>query len=130
MNDSYADISICWDALVHRSALRTFLCTLSFRKISVASSRCWFSKILQVVSYRVSSIVDVPALRETRPSGTLYSLLRIPGKQWQVQDERDPVSIDEEEDSEERVNRGLGDDVCVEAVAEVDRVNVVAASPG
>jgi hypothetical protein len=29
----------------------TFLCTLSFLKISVASRRCWFSKILSKVSY-------------------------------------------------------------------------------
>jgi hypothetical protein len=28
----------------------TFLCTLSFLKISVASRRCWFSKILSTVS--------------------------------------------------------------------------------
>jgi hypothetical protein len=26
----------------------SFLCTLSFLKISVASSKCWFSKILQL----------------------------------------------------------------------------------
>lgn len=31
----------------------TFLCTLSFLKISVASRRCWFSKILYLVSMRL-----------------------------------------------------------------------------
>lgn len=41
---------LCWPILnaadAYRGKARTFLCTLSFLKISVASRRCWFSKIL------------------------------------------------------------------------------------
>jgi hypothetical protein len=34
----------------------TFLWTLSFLKISVASRRCWFSKILPVVSLPLTAV--------------------------------------------------------------------------
>jgi hypothetical protein len=94
---------------------RTFLCTLSFLKISVASSRCWFSKILSR-SACVPHNVD----------WSRGVLLSVPGQQRQIQDQGDPVSIDEEQESQEGVDSGFGDDVCVEAVAEIDGVDVVA----
>lgn len=53
-------------------------------------------------------------------------LLRIPGQQRQVQNERHPVAVDQEQDGQESVDAGLGDDVHVQAVAEIDRVDVVA----
>lgn len=53
-------------------------------------------------------------------------LLRVVSQQGQVQDECQPVSVDEEEGCQEGVNSGFGDDVHVEAVAEVDGVDVVA----
>lgn len=56
----------------------------------------------------------------------LHNLLSVPGKQWQVKDQGDPVPVDKEQDGQESVNGGFGDDVSVEAVAEVDRVDVVA----
>jgi hypothetical protein len=40
--------------------LLTFLCTLSFLKISVASKRCWFSKILPAVSTLLHAVVGLP----------------------------------------------------------------------
>ena len=53
-------------------------------------------------------------------------LLDIERKQGQVQDQGDPVTVDQEESSEQSMNGSLGDDVGVEAVAEVDRVDIVA----
>jgi hypothetical protein len=50
MNDSYVDqpmlLYLCVERRNDRASF-TFLCTLSFLNISVASRRCWFSKILQ-----------------------------------------------------------------------------------
>jgi len=57
--------------------------------------------------------------------GVLEDLLRVPGQEREVQDQRQPVAVDQEQESEESVNGGFGDDVGVEAVAEVDRVDVV-----
>lgn len=53
-------------------------------------------------------------------------LLCVPGQERQVEDERHPVAVDQEQNSEECVDTGLGDDVHVEAVAQIDRVDVVA----
>jgi hypothetical protein len=61
-----------------------------------------------------------------RAAQVVHVLLAVPGQQRQVQDERDPVSVDKEEEGQETVNGGLGDDVGVEAVAKVDGVDVVA----
>lgn len=55
----------------------------------------------------------------------LHNLLSIPGKQRQVEDQGDPVPVDKEQNGQESVNGGFGNDVSVEAVAEVDRVDVV-----
>lgn len=52
-------------------------------------------------------------------------LLNVKGKQRQVQYQRQPVSVDEEKQRQESVDSGLGDDVCVEAVAEINWVDVV-----
>lgn len=57
---------------------------------------------------------------------SVYSLLRVPCQQRDVEQQGNPVSIDQEERGQESVEAGLGDDVHVEAVAEVDRVDVVA----
>jgi hypothetical protein len=53
-------------------------------------------------------------------------LLAVPSQQRQVQNQGNPVSVDEEEEGQESVDGGFGDDVGVEAVAKVDRVDVVA----
>ena len=53
-------------------------------------------------------------------------LLRVPSNKWQIQEQRQPVAVDQEEHSQECVDAGFGDNVHVEAVAEVDRVDVVA----
>lgn len=57
------------------------------------------------------------------------ALLSVPGDQRQVEDEGQPVSVDEEQEGQECVNGGFGDDVGVKAVAEVDRVDVITRAP-
>lgn len=44
-------------------------------------------------------------------------LLDVEGDEGQVQDESDPVTIDQEKEGQESVDDGFGDDVGVEAVA-------------
>jgi hypothetical protein len=56
----------------------------------------------------------------------LHILLAVPSQQRQVEDERNPVSVDKEERSQKSVDGGFGDDVCVQAVTEIDGVDVVA----
>jgi hypothetical protein len=117
MKDSYV-VSVHCPRVPFCGACLTFLCTLSFLKISVASRRCWFSKILPR---------SVLFLRSTS-SLYVHILLCVPGQQRQVQDKRHPVSIDQKQDSQESVYGSFGDDVGVEAVTKVDRVDVIAAA--
>lgn len=55
-----------------------------------------------------------------------HALFRVPCQEGQVQHQSHPVSIDKEEEGQESVNGGFGDDVGVETVTEVDGVDVVA----
>ena len=57
--------------------------------------------------------------------GERYVLLGIIGKQRQIEYHGNPVSIDQEERGQKGVNSGFGDDVGVQAVAEVDGVYVI-----
>jgi len=52
-------------------------------------------------------------------------LLRIPRQERKVEENRKPVTVDQEKYGEKSVDGGFGDDVGVEAVAEVDGVDVV-----
>lgn len=54
-----------------------------------------------------------------------YPLLDVPSEEWQVEDQREPVSVDKEHEGQETMDSDFGDDVGVEAVAEVNRVDVV-----
>lgn len=56
----------------------------------------------------------------------LEYLLSVPGEEGKVENQRDPVAVDQEERRQQRVDRGLGNNVRVEAVAEVDGVDVIA----
>ena len=68
-----------------------------------------------------------PVSTSLLPSGSgLYALLDVVSKQRQVEDQRQPVSVDQEQERQESVDGDFGDDVRVEAVAEVYRVDVVA----
>lgn len=53
-------------------------------------------------------------------------LLDIPAEKGQVKDEWQPVSVDQEDKRQESMYGGFGDYVGVEAVAEIDRGDVVA----
>ena len=57
-------------------------------------------------------------------------LLRVPRDKRQVQEQGQPVAVDQEQNSQEGVDTGFWDNVHVEAVAEVDRVDVVAFEVG
>lgn len=59
------------------------------------------------------------------PNGNGDALLRIEDEQRQVQDDSKPVSVDDEQEGQESVNGGFGDDVGVETVAEINGVDVV-----
>lgn len=56
----------------------------------------------------------------------LYVLLDVVSEERQVEDQRNPVSVDQKQEREESVDGDFGDDVRVQAVAEVDGVDVVA----
>lgn len=75
------------------------------------------------------SVVDDPTIllvRRRYSKRIANVLLDVPGQERQVEDQRDPVSVDEEEEGQETVNGGLGDDVGVESVAEINGVDVIA----
>ena len=55
-----------------------------------------------------------------------HLLLDVPPEERKVEDQREPVSVDEEQEREESMDGNFGDDVGVEAVAEIDGVDVVA----
>lgn len=57
-----------------------------------------------------------------------HLLLDIPRQQGNVEDQRQPITIDEEQERQETVYSSLRDDVGVQAVAKIDGVNVVAIS--
>lgn len=65
------------------------------------------------------------AILRSQPRREWYSLLRVPGDERKVEDQWQPVSVDQEQEGQERLNGSLGDDVGVETVAELDRVDVV-----
>lgn len=52
-------------------------------------------------------------------------LLRVERQKRQVQHDGKPVAIDDEKEGQESVDGSFGDDVGIETVAEIDRVDVV-----
>lgn len=58
--------------------------------------------------------------------GVVDDLLDVPSEERQVENQRQPVTVDKEQEGEEAVDSGFGDNVGVKSVAEVDRVDVVA----
>ncbi len=81
-----------------------------------------------VVDDPVPDQVSIASARDpaVRTSGQNL-LLDVPGQERNVQEQRNPVSVDEEQEGEEAVYGRLGNDVRVEAVAKIDGVDVVAA---
>lgn len=71
-------------------------------------------------------LVGVQLARFLTGEGTILdALLDVPPHKREVQNQRNPVAIDEEEEGEESMDGGFGDDIGVEAVAQIDRVDVV-----
>lgn len=66
-------------------------------------------------------------LRSIQQMGVVNDLVNVVSEERQVEDERDPVAVDQEQEGEETVDGCFRDDVGVQAVAEVDWVDVVAA---
>lgn len=66
-----------------------------------------------------------PAAHSAMSCGHL--LLDVPGEKRQVQNQRHPISVDQKQKGHKSVDGKLGKDVGVEAVAEVGRVDVIAA---
>ena len=65
-------------------------------------------------------------LRERRQN----LLLGVEGQERQVQDNSEPVAVNDEEEGKESVNGSLGNNVGVKTVAKVDRVDVVTVGKG
>lgn len=66
-------------------------------------------------------------LRSIQQVGVVDNLINIIPQQRQVEDKRDPVAVDQKQKGEETMDGGFRDDVGVQAIAEVDWVDVVAA---
>jgi hypothetical protein len=65
-------------------------------------------------------------LRRIQEMLVLEDFLSVPSQQRQIQDKCHPVPVDKEQEGQESVDGGFGDNVCVKAVAEIDGVDVVA----
>jgi hypothetical protein len=116
---------------MHPTLYLTFLCTFNFLKISVASRRWALSTILVPTSVRFSILKQPPAPPRHRDSDLegMWSmgnvLLDVEYEQGQIEHERNPVPVDKEEEGQEAVDGSFRYNVCIEAVAEIDRINVV-----
>jgi hypothetical protein len=52
-------------------------------------------------------------------------LLDVECEEWQIEQKRNPVPVDKEQEGQEAMDCSFRNDVCVETVAEIDRINVV-----
>ena len=64
-------------------------------------------------------------LGRVQQMGVVDNLLDIPGDEWQVQNQWQPVSVDQEEERQEGVDGGFRNNVGVETIAKVDGVDIV-----
>jgi hypothetical protein len=64
-----------------------------------------------------------------RPEVEYNSLLSVEGKERQVQNDSQPIPVNHEEESQESVNSGFRDDVGIQAVTEINRVDVITVQP-
>ena len=60
--------------------------------------------------------------------GIRYSLLGIPCEERQVEDSRNPIAINDEEESKKSMYCGFWDNIGIQTVAELDRIYVVTSS--
>jgi hypothetical protein len=66
---------------------------------------------------------------DQRPEVGCNSLLSVEGKERQVQNDSQPIPVNHEEESQDSVNSGFRDDVGIQAVAEINRVDVITVQP-
>jgi len=57
--------------------------------------------------------------------GVIHNFLDVECNEWQIEYKRNPVPVDKEEDGQEAMDGSFWYDVCVEAIAEIDGINVV-----
>lgn len=98
----------------------------------MASRRCALSTTLlfTLAKRHITEHMHLEKLRRLLYFGQnirIDVLLHIEGEEWQVQHQRQPVPVDEEEEGQEGVNSGFRNDICVKTVAEIDGVDVVTA---
>jgi len=69
------------------------------------------------------------ALKLRKSSGNrglaYHVLLYVEDNEWQIEQKRNPVSVDKEEECKDAVDEGFRNDVGVETVAEIDRVDII-----
>jgi hypothetical protein len=53
-------------------------------------------------------------------------LLDVEREKRQIKQKRNPVAVDKEEEGQEAMDRGFWNDVCIEAIAEVNGIDIVA----
>lgn len=73
----------------------------------------YFSDGTRVAAYLLMHVQLAEDLRGIQQMGVVNDLVDIVSQERQVEDESDPVAIDQEQEGEEAVNGGFGDDVCV-----------------
>jgi hypothetical protein len=57
--------------------------------------------------------------------GGLSSLLCIECQQGQIQEQGDPVSVDQEQERQEGMYGGFGNNVGIQTIAQVDRIDII-----
>lgn len=98
------------------------LITYPFVDVELAENLSGVQKVLVVKDPGIMLVNHI------RPLDLMvHVLLSVVGEQRQVQDNRKPVAIDNEQEGQESMNSSLGDNVGVETVAEFDGVEVVTA---
>jgi len=73
-------------------------------------------------------LVDIQLAEDlggVKQMSVVNDLLNIPSKERQVEDKRQPVSVDEEQEGHETMDGDFGENVGVEAVAEVNGVDII-----
>lgn len=54
-----------------------------------------------------------------------HPLLRVECQEWQIEHNGQPIAVDDEQERQERMDGGFGNDIGIQAVTEVDRVDIV-----
>lgn len=94
------------------------------RPVSSSSPQC--TARVGSVRYLLVHVQFAEDLGRIQKVRVVHNLLDVPAQQRKVEDQWQPVSVDEEHECQESMHGSLGDNVRVQAVAEVNGVDVVA----